>query len=97
MKLAIAFLAFGAAMAVPQNFYLSFHPPKNQFLPAADSGSQNAFRGPLNLDVPYQRNGYGFLPKSPFGNSFYDESDFYGANDHRPVESVKQILKNQFS
>ena len=85
MKLAIAFLLFGAALALPQNFFLSFHPPKN--LPAADSGSQNTFRGPLNFDSPYQRNGYGFLPKSTFGNPFYQNNGFHDS-DLLPVSLV---------
>ena len=85
MKLAIAFLLFGAALALPQNFFLSFHPPKN--LPVADSGNQNTFRGPLNFDSPYQRNGYGFLPKSTFGNPFYQNNGFHDS-DLLPVSLV---------
>ena len=93
MKLAISFLLLGVALAIPQNFYLTFHPPKNQFLPSADSSGQNAIRGPMNGYPMNQRNGYGYFPKNSFGNPYYQSNDFNGVNDNPLVSLVTGVTR----
>ena len=93
MKLAISFLLLGVALAIPQNFYLTFHPQKNQFLPAADSSGQNAIRGPMNGYPMNQRNGYGYFPKNSFGNPYYQSNDFNGVNDNPLVSLVTGVRR----
>ena len=47
MKLAILFLVLGAALALPQNFFLSFY-PKHHASSFADPSSPDVIRGPVN-------------------------------------------------
>ena len=75
MKLAILFLVLGAALALPQNFFLSFY-PKHHASSFADPSS-DVIRGPVNL--MQQRGGYGNPLKSfgipYFGNGGYANED----------------------